>query len=514
MDISSAKFGKVAKRMYTHRLLITLLIVAWQFILVQHVQAQDPNETIGGVIGTSINQAINSAQEARANMNSFNRDLSDTRRRYQACGGTCADRDRIGAEFDQLLASKDFFYVITSFIKSSMKKLGGGAQTQLMSMVLGEADGGIPQYAAYTHGLWMKCLENEKQLGAFIELPGPGAYQVCQATYDVHRQRRNTYEYYEIPGKRAALLASGAPAGGAPLHEQLQEPLEPTTLPGGIKGQQVLKCKYGPIGTSQDFVLATFQFWTGKIPLTRAEMKAQWGGFVGLGSWRDRILNIPEMTLVKCPPGEQNAMALYEKHYDPKLFEKDPDAESKRKVEQHQMIARERQRQREEEAEYRRLVQEGQKTLAAQYRLDEAACAQDRECVREASRRYRAASRELKTKTLGSLHLKNFIYFSNGGWSGEAANIAEKNGRLDACQNTRDETPRAEIADLALHNYPKIAAKLMDMYDAAYMMQYSLTVKNIKKYPNFGNCRERQIQKTKESMHWAIEMVKRGTHGY
>jgi len=117
MDISSAKFGKVAKRMYTHRLLITLLIVAWQFILVQHVQAQDPNETIGGVIGTSINQAINSAQEARANMNSFNRDLSDTRRRYQACGGTCADRDRIGAEFDQLLASKDFFYVITSFNK-------------------------------------------------------------------------------------------------------------------------------------------------------------------------------------------------------------------------------------------------------------------------------------------------------------------------------------------------------------------------------------------------------------
>ena len=97
-------------------------------------------------------------------------------------------------------------------------------------------------------------------MGLFIEFPGAEAFVNCTDNYLAHRERRNLWEFYQIPGVLDALAASGARAAGAPLFEEERQVAESDLLPGNVEGLEFLHCVYGPIGSEQDAVLQEFNF--------------------------------------------------------------------------------------------------------------------------------------------------------------------------------------------------------------------------------------------------------------
>ncbi len=330
--------------MVLRSLVISFFSVSLLVLQVQEVQGQDPGTTsIGGIIGTNIGKAMGAARLARGNMIAFNNAIMTARHRYWECGGTCADKDQIEAEFGRLLWTKDFYYLLRTLIRSEMRRMGvaGAHHDELVSRVLGPADGGIT--ASGTHRRWAVCLEREMEQGHFVGLstagfqlrigPSPEAFQACRDRYIEHKQRRDLLEYYEQPGKKEALLDPDSLAVGASLFKEERQATRTGILglPSGIEGQEILVCEYGPFTTETDDKLlhpegsgwVSYRFWYGKIPLTRAELRehmlrssASWPNWRRRVDPRRRYLRISEIALTTCPPGDLNAGAITKKYID------------------------------------------------------------------------------------------------------------------------------------------------------------------------------------------------------
>lgn len=246
------------------RSLVTISLGLSSLVLPLHGQVEEI--TIGGIIGENVGQALDAVRRVRENLAAFTREIKAARLRYRECGGTCAGKDQIEAEFARLLWAKDMHYAYTRIMDSEMRKMGGAAQAQMVSMVLVSVDGGIPSIASSSHRRWTDCLLREMPQGI---LGLPQAVESCENNYVEHRRRRDLHEYYEQPGKKESLLNPDSPAVGASLfREELQ-------------GQGTLRCVYGPF--------------------TRLS-GPEGSGFVSYDFSTD--------TRTACPPGDLNAKAI------------------------------------------------------------------------------------------------------------------------------------------------------------------------------------------------------------
>jgi len=484
-----------------------------------HAQVTEP--TFGEMLASNVGDAIDAAQTARANMQLFNSDIAALRKSYRECGGTCAQRVQIAAEFDSYLMSKDYHYALMEFLGQGLAGLGADAHFDLTQLILGDADGGMPSYAAETFYFWTSCLQRGRQMGFFIDLPGPSAFQACEDNYMAHRERRNMWEFFGRPGVLEALMADNARGKGAPLFKEGRQTAESDLLPGDIQGQELLHCVYGPIGSEQDAAYLTFEFWHAKTPFTRVELlkNLQWASpWQTAPSFRIRYLRMPEISRTRCPPGDLNALAFYMGLTDSEEFIALVKERERIKVrlvlEGRQNIADAARARQEEEQEYIRTVNAGYQELQLAYRQESDACQQKfpnrstpqyRECTKEASARLRFATTDLKNYTENSLAMRNSSNFIK--------NIAHAQGQIDGCQSTSDTTTRAITENLVRRAYPDSVSMLMAKYDQAYEERFTFTVDNKQEYGELPQCvEERMIERAKASPEYNFLLLRKDIH--
>jgi hypothetical protein len=400
------------------------------------------------------------------------------------------------------------------FIGGTLGGLGGDSHFQFAQMILGNADGGMPAYANATFGLWLKCLRRGKRMGAFIDLPNAQAFQDCESSYAAHRERRNFWEFYQLPGVQQALAKQGSPGNGAPLFKQERQAVESRHLPGNIEGVEILNCVYGPIGSDQDAVLQQFSFWYSAVAVSRVDLlrNLQWSGpWHTAPSVRIKYLRMPELAQNDCPPGELNAMAMYMSQIDSPEFLA---VVEERKMKKHeydfqvqQMIEEGKRRKREEDMEYRRQVSEGIKTLEIAWRAEAESCRQNhqsgspdwRQCDNEARSRHQVARSDLKNKTKYSMMWRKTSVAIRG--------MAMGQGEINACLGTSDLNTRLTAQNLVRRAYGENGEGLMQLYDLEYEHRYNFTINATEEYGALKQCKPEGIAKTQQMFPHGIREI-------